>query len=380
MGRWETIKSMGPAKLLKLSYKEVKDNVSSYTGKAGNPSTIFLSVNSVCNSRCKMCDVGQQVKSSQFYKNLSIDGKTFPELSLERLKKLIDEVAHFKPLIAVISTEPLLYKDLFKFAQYTRKKGLEFNITTNGILLKKFAKDIVASDVSQLWVSLDGPPKIHNFIRGIPQIFQKATGGIKEVQKLKKKLGKENPKIGINFTISNYNYDKIVEFMENVMPLRPDTISISHYNYVTLEMAAEHNKKYGSICRSTQSCVSAVDLKQIKAKVLLKQLETVKKRYSNKVNLGFAPDLKTAKEVDDFYNNPHVIVAQKACRAPWRIAQILANGDFTISTRCYSMSLGNINKTSFAKAWNSPEFIKFRKIINKEKMFVPACTRCCAVL
>lgn len=380
MSKWQTIKDMGLAKVSKIGLKEIKDNISSYTGKADWPSIIFLSVNSICNSRCKMCDVGQKVKGSQFYKNLLIDGKANTEISLKRLKKMVDEVAHFKPLISVISTEPLLYRDLFEFAKYARGKGLEFNITTNGILLKKFAKDFVESDVSQLWVSIDGPAKTHNFIRGVPQIFQKATGGIKEVQRLKKKLGKANPKIGINYTISNYNYDKIAEFMEDIMPLKPDTVSISHYNYITLDMAREHNEKYGHICRSTQSCVSAVDLKQIKPKVLLKQLEMVKKRYTGKVNLGFAPDLKTEKEIDDFYNNPHVIVAQKACRAPWRIAQILANGDFTISTRCFSMSLGNINKQSFAEAWNSKEFIKFRKAINKEKMFVPACTRCCAVL
>jgi len=380
MGKWNTIKNLGIAKVAKISLKEIKDNISSYTGKAGWPSTIFLSVNSVCNARCKMCDVGQEVKSSQFYRNLRISEKSHPELTLKRLKKLIDEVAFFKPLISVISTEPLLYKDLFEFAKYARKKGLEFNITTNGILLKKFAKDFVGNDVSYLWVSLDGPLKVHNFIRGVPQIFQMATGGIKEAQKLKKKLGKENPKIGINFTISNYNYDQIVPFMEAIMPLAPDTVSISHYNYVTLEMAKEHNKKYGKICRATPSCVSAVDLKKIKPKVLFKQLEAVKEKWASKTNLGFAPDLKTEKEIFDFYNNPYVVVAQKACRAPWRIAQILANGDFTISTRCFSMSLGNINKTSFAKAWNSPDFIKFRKIINKEKMFVPACTRCCAVL
>jgi len=96
--------------------------------------------------------------------------------------------------------------------------------------------------------------------------------------------------------------------------------------------------------------------------------------------LGFAPDMTTEGQVRDFYQNPHVVIARKACMAPWTAAQILANGDLTISTRCFNMSLGNINKMTFAEAWNSPEFCKFRKIIQKEGMFVPACTRCCAVL
>lgn len=350
------------------------------TGLAPWPKVIFLSINSICNAHCKMCDVGQGIQGSQFFRNLRIDGKKPVELSLKRLKKLVDETKHFKPSMNVISTEPLLYNDLFKFAKYTRDNNLEVAITTNGILLEKFAEEFVDNDVNWLWVSLDGPAKTHNFIRGVPQIFQKATAGLKQVQRLKKDKGLTNPKIGINFTVSNFNYDKIVDFMESVMTLGPDTISISHYNYVTLEMAKVHNQKYGHICRATPSCVSAVDLKKIKPKILLNQLNAVKKKYLNKVNLGFAPDLITVQQVRDYYNNPNVIVAKKACRAPWEIAQILANGDLTISTRCFSMSLGNINKQSFAEAWNSKEFVQFRKTINKHKMFVPACTRCCAVL
>jgi len=366
--------------LIRKTVSAVKNNYHAFSGQADWPGTIFLSLNSICNSKCKMCDVGQGVKDSQFFKNLRINGKKPVELKLSRLKKLVDEVKHFKPVISVISTEPLLYKDLFKFAKYVRQNGLEIAITTNGILLKKYAKDFVEADVNNLWVSLDGPAKTHNFIRGVRQIFQKATSGVREVQKWQKLLGRDNPKINFNFTISNYNYDKLEDFMTSVMPLRPVTVTFGHYNYVTPEMAAEHNRKYGDIAKATASCVSAVDLNKIKPKILLKQLNLVKKKWHDKTHLGFAPDLKTVQQIKDFYQNPHTVIAQKACRAPWTIAQVLANGDLTISTRCFNMSLGNINQSSFAAAWNSPEFCRFRKIMQKHGLFVPACTRCCAVL
>lgn len=366
--------------LKRMVTSHIKNTLNDASGKADYPGVIFLSLNSICNSRCKMCDVGQGVKDSQFYKNLRINGKKPVELKLSRLKKLIDEVKHFKPLISVISTEPLLYEDLFKFAKYVRQAGLEIAITTNGILLKKYAKDFVESDVNNIWVSIDGPARVHNYIRGVPQIFQKATAGIKEIEKWKKKLGKENPKLNINFTISNFNYNKINAFMADIIDLKPKTVTISHYNYVTPEMAEEHNEKYGHIVKTTASCVSAVDLSKIEPSVLLSELNLVKRNYGKKTNLGFSPDLTTEKQLSDFYTDPHVIIAQHACRAPWTIAQILANGDLTISTRCFNMSLGNINKTSFDQAWNSPEFCKFRKIMKKQGMFVPACTRCCAVL
>jgi len=371
---------MGIEKAIDNGLKGIKNSYFGMSGKSDWPATIFLSLNSVCNSKCKMCDVGQGIKDSQFFKNLRIDGKRPVELKLSRLKKLVDEVKHFKPLISVISTEPLLYQDLFKFAKYVRKSGLEIAITTNGILLKKYAKDFVESDVNNIWVSIDGPVKTHNYIRGVPQIFQKATDGIKEIAKWKEKLGKENPKLNINCTISNYNFDKLEAFMKDIIDLKPQTVTISHYNYVTKAMADEHNQKYGHIAKATASCVSAVDLKKIKPAVLLKELNKVKKLYAKKTNLGFSPDLTTEKQIDDFYNDPHVIIAQHACRAPWTISQILANGDLTISTRCYNMSLGNINTMSFAEAWNSPAFCQFRKTIKKHGMFVPGCTRCCAVL
>ena len=366
--------------LSRKTIRTIKNTFTDFSGRADWPGVIFISINSVCNARCKMCDVGQQVEDSQFFKNLRINSQKPVELKLSRLKKLVEEVRHFKPLISVISTEPLLYKDLFKFAKYVRRNGLDIAVTTNGILLKKYARDFVESEVTNLWVSLDGPAHIHNYIRGVPQIFQKATAGIKEIEKWKKTLGKDNPKLNINFTISNFNYDKIVEFIESIIPLKPATVSVSHYNYVTLEVAKEHNEQYGNICRATPSCISAVDLKKIKPKVLLKQLKEAKKKYAARVNMGFAPDLTTEKQIFDFYNNPHVIVTQPTCRAPWQIAQILADGSLTISTRCFNMELGNINKTNFKDAWNSPEFCKFRKIIKKHGLFVPACTRCCAVL
>lgn len=368
------------SKIAKKTQKSVKNIYFSQTGKSDWPSTIFLSINSICNSKCKMCDVGQGIKDSQFYKNLRIDGKKPVELKLSRLKKLIDEVKHFKPVISVISTEPLLYQDLFKFAKYVRKAGLEIAVTTNGILLKKFAKDFVEADINNIWVSIDGPARTHNFVRGVPQIFQKATGGIKEIEKWKKKLGKVNPKLNINYTISNYNFDKLNEFMETIMPLNPVMITFGHYNYVTPDMAREHNEKYKDVVKVTASCVSAVDLKKIDPQILLKQINQVKKKWGKKVILGFSPDMTSLKQVEDFYQNPHVIIAKRACAAPWTVAQILADGSLTISTRCFNMNLGNINKTSFAEAWNSPEFCKFRKMIKKQGMFVPACTRCCAVL
>ena len=79
--------------------------------KVAAPLTLYWSINSVCNLRCKMCDVGMSNEEGMFYKNLRIDRKLH-EIDLDVFKKVIDEVRNDKPFIAINSTEPLMYKPL----------------------------------------------------------------------------------------------------------------------------------------------------------------------------------------------------------------------------------------------------------------------------
>jgi len=338
-----------------------------------NPNKIFIAINSACNLRCKMCDVGQKNISSQFYKNMSSSGE---ELSLDRLKSLIDEVKSFKPIIAVTSTEPLLYENIFDFAECTKNNRLEFHLTTNGYLLTRFAEKIVDSGIDTLSISLDGPPEIHNEIRGRKDSFEKAYEGIKLIEKFKKEENKLNPKIDLNYCISDYNYNSLVNFMESIKNLEINGIVFSHLNFVTKEMAKTHNKKYNKLCPATPSSISALDLSKIDINVLWNQINEIKSKYNN---ISFIPDLNKY-ELDIFYNHPGKFLKNHdKCLVPWKSAQILANGDLTISTRCFNMKLGNINETSFKEAWNSKEMKRFRKALRKEGAF-PACSRCCGLL
>lgn len=344
-------------------------------GYAPPPNVIYLSVNSICNARCKMCDVGQRVAESMFYKNLICD--KFPQLAIERLKRLIDEVKNFKPLIAIISTEPLLYPDLIEFIEYAVKNDVPVQVTTNGILLPKFAKKFVEIGLQKLFVSMDGPKNIHNEIRGIPDIFERATEGMRIIRDEKKRLNKKYPSVNINYTISNYNYHCLDEFIESVSDLDIDTITFSHLNFVTEEMAKIHNEKFGEcIGRATAASISMIDPSKVDIKILAEELEKVRKR---KAELLFAPEIFTVEELDDFYNKPFKIIKSDRCKIVWNAAQILADGSLTPSTRCFEVKLGNINETSFLKAWNGEKMREFRKQLKKHKLF-PVCTRCCAVL
>lgn len=343
------------------------------SGYSFPPRTIFIAINSVCNLRCKMCDVGQRKEGTQFYNNLVASKK---QLSLVRLKSLVDEVKSFHPTIAITSTEPLLYPDLFNCIKYAVNAGLEVQLTTNGYLLPKYAEDVVNSGATLLQVSIDGPPEIHNRIRGRNDCFQRAYEGIRCVNEIKKVRGKDHPRICVNYSISNYNFNVLMDFMDSIKKLDIDNVLFSHLNFVTKEMAWTHNHIYGTLCPATPTSISAINLSEIDIDVLWEQINDIKKKYKN---CYFIPEL-TKAEVWTFYNVPETFLKNHdRCTVPWQMAQILANGDLTLTTRCFNIRLGNINEQSFMEAWNGEKMRAFRKELRKVGAF-PACSRCCGLL
>ena len=88
------------------------------------------------------------------------------------------------------STEPLLAPELFDFARQAKQAGMAFQVTTNGLLLPDRAEEVVDSGVDSLWVSLDGPPELHNRIRGHGESYQRAVEGLRAVERLARQRGR----------------------------------------------------------------------------------------------------------------------------------------------------------------------------------------------
>lgn len=337
------------------------------------PKVIYIIINNTCNLRCKMCDVGQKNEESQFYKVMISQGR---QMDLNILKKLVDQVQSFAPTLAVTSTEPLLYKDLFLFVKYAKSRKLPIQITTNGFLLPRYAEDIVVGGVDSLWVSLDGPRNVHNEIRGNPLSYEKAFEGIVLVTKAKEYY-KSNMPININYAISNHNYNFLIDFLVGIKDIEVSTISFSHMNYVTADMAGKHNFLYGSYCQATQSSVTAADPVKVDVSLLGKQITEIKLRKWP-FSISFAPDVE-GKKLLDFYRNPEVVIGNDICHAPFNIAQLASNGDWIVTTRCFPISMGNIFEEGFRTTWYGDKYRQFRTWV-KEKGLSPACTRCCGAL
>lgn len=341
------------------------------SGYARPPLTVYWSVNSVCNLHCKMCDVGNANPESNFFANLRIDGRP-TEIRIERFKSVIDEVARYRPMISITSTEPLIYKPLGEAIAHARQRGLDVAITTGGYTLPKRAEELVEAGLTRLNVSIDGPPALHNEIRGRKDSFEHSTEGIALVKEAARRRGRD-VQTCVVFTISNLNYNALEPFYESLAPFPIDRIKFSYMSFVTEEMAIEHNRTWGQKYRATVNCLND-DTQPQKVDVagLDAQIQAIRARGDRRVTI--LPEFGI-RELERYFHQPGQFMSDQRCMVNWFIAQIIANGDVIPYTRCYNIPLGNINERPFMELWNGAAMRAWRRDLRRHRRF-PACTRC----
>jgi len=159
-----------------------------------------FTLSNICNSRCKMCDIGTE----KFKRR---------ELTIAEIGKALDsETAKRAKIISLCGGEPFLRKDFVKIVKLIRKKlGRKFNlnVSTNGLNTEKILDDIgrIINDADIVLVfSIDGLEKTHNAQRGLNDAFSRTMNTIGLIIK-------KFPQIEINMhlTITPLNYREILD-------------------------------------------------------------------------------------------------------------------------------------------------------------------------
>jgi len=108
------------------------------------------------------------------------------------------------PSIHFTGGEPLLYDGLWDVIAYAGEKGYRVAMMTNGSLIRRDdAQKAFSLRVSDIQVSLEGPPALHDAIRGKGSFLQ-AEKGVRE-------LVEGGNRVSANVTLSRLNADKIEE-------------------------------------------------------------------------------------------------------------------------------------------------------------------------
>jgi len=152
------------------------------------PIYVFWDATGKCNLRCIHCRELSKTDSE--------------DLAYHDIIRLIDDLCDLGvEFLGILGGEPLLRDDLFEIISYSKEKGLSIGLGTNGTLINSnTARIIKQNDVDICFVSIDGPERINDSIRGKGS-FRKAINGIKNLKDLK-------IPVGIRMTLMPHNINE----------------------------------------------------------------------------------------------------------------------------------------------------------------------------
>lgn len=350
-----------------------------YYLKDGEPSAlkqISIKITNMCNLRCKMC--GQWGETGyNIGKPVSEINKVLP---LEVYKKLIDDVAGIKPIFYIWGGEPFLYPDIMPFLCYLKENRLITAIVTNGIKLKKNARELVEMGIDGLMISLDGPRDVHNEIRGSENCFDTLIEGLQKIKEEKQIAGKKKPYIMPLVTISKYNEGYLEEIFDVASEIDTDCMVIYYSWFTTTEVGQAHT----TLMESRLSCTPLAwkgylgEFSRVNTDLLMESVRRIKQKEYPFFYM-FVPDLEV-EDIPKYYESPLNMFGYNKCVMPWLTAELMPNGDVSFCRDYPDYIIGNIAEDSINNIFNNEKAKKFRQTLKGEGGLFPICARCCGLM
>jgi MoaA/NifB/PqqE/SkfB family radical SAM enzyme len=280
-------------------------------------------------------------------------------------RKLMDETPG-KPLVAFAGGEPLLHPQINEFITHAHAKGCPTWLTTNGWFLAKWAKALCNAGLDFLVVSVDGPPEIHDRIRG-RKAFERLAEGLEALLRLPKR-----PLVFINMAISELNSDQLVNMYDLSVKLGVDGIDYNHLWMQTDEMVREFNAQFASFFHADEVAWKIhpedINVQQIREAFISIERQSIRNRLIVMQN----PLLRQA-EIEPWYRQPAHFVKWKTTRCAWNRMRVWPDGGVK---GCRGWVVGNITQEHVMDAWNGPLYRSFRRLLVNHGA-ISLCKRSC---
>jgi MoaA/NifB/PqqE/SkfB family radical SAM enzyme len=114
-----------------------------------------------------------------------------------------DAAAMGYEVVSVSGGEPLMYGGLDEVLCHAKSLGMKTTVTTNGYFTRNQRLDRMRNLVDVLAISLDGPPEIHNRIRGSARAFERLAAGLEQVREA-------GLPFGIIHTLTSHNWEHLL--------------------------------------------------------------------------------------------------------------------------------------------------------------------------
>ena len=191
-----------------------------YKGENIYPIYIEIGLYGGCNHRCIFC-------AFDFlkYKSGALDVKCINKFILEAARKKV------KAVLFSGEGEPLLHDRIIEIISFTKSKGIDVALSTNGVILDRERSNKILGHLTWLRVSLNtGTKKNYAFVHGTnKEDFNKVINNLEEAVKIKN-MRKYDCTIGVQFLLIPQNYKEVSGLASILKDKGVDYLAVKPYS------------------------------------------------------------------------------------------------------------------------------------------------------
>ena len=363
------------------------------------PTFVQLRVTNLCNLRCKMC--GQWGDTGIYREGAAGTTDGEPEsariresiglrrqLSLADYCRLLDELAPHNPVISLFGGEPFLYPDILPLMREVKRRGLLLTVITNGWHLERHARELVEIGIDTIAVSVDGPPEVHDGIRGQESSFDRIAAGVRALARWRADLGRPLPVLMAILPVTELNIDVIGAAVKALGQLPLDVINVGLRWFVPQDVGARYEavmqdafgvsgESWRGFSFSWPGGAEAARSRQMRDLVsLMKRLRRRRllEIASGRPWISFVPAV-APEDVPAYFTDFDKTFGHDLCPVAWSFAQVEPDGEVCFCGDFPDYSIGNVRGAPFRDIWMGPRAQVFRERLAREPL--PICARCC---
>lgn len=305
------------------------------------PSYIIFFVTAKCNARCKMCFYEDNMK-----KAVGADD----ELTIDEYEKISKKIKIIN-ILGISGGEPFLRDDLSEIVKilYKNCSPLVVDLPTNGFFTERIIKQIenivgYCNDmIVDVQLSIDGPEKIHNEIRGIKDGFKRIKETYKGLLPLKKRY--PNLKVKACTVYSHYNQECIEELFKilkvDFNELDRVVFSVTHGSVSNRESLDFDWNRYFALCNQIRQTATVKSIKDFHS-ILTMALRMIKNDYLKEI-------LKTKDLNKQCGAGRNMIVINETgkvfpCEPLWHSVGELRDNNYDLNAILHSNEMKEFNK------------------------------------
>lgn len=347
------------------------------------PRSVIIRVTERCFLHCRMC--GQNGDRGRLR---SVRPSQRPIFDHRVLERVIDEIGRWpiKPFLKLTGGEPFVEREMTLAAlDRASSNGLVTKLNTNGVLLadERTARRVASSGLDYLSISIDGPPDIHDMVRGLPGVYDRVIQGIRNVRRYGRQTAGRTPMVLVSAVVSGLNQDRVFDLAKRMDEEKIDWLNFEFMNFTTpalSESARNVAKDLFGTEETPWASFANPGLAGVDADVLAAEIRAVRRaRFSIPISFLGIGDL-SARNIADYYHNVDAPLRMGICAMPYAAAFLVPPARMVFCVDYPLHFYADLAKTSLAEGWHSEKAASFRRGLasyhDRMGPNFPQCRRC----